>query len=67
MEDREAEPSGPSQHALVQDRIFQQRLRIEQLRNARDDVPLRHAVAELQAMNRAQNAADNRRPKRRVK
>jgi hypothetical protein len=24
-------------------------------------------VAELQAMNRAQNAADNRRPKRRVK
>jgi hypothetical protein len=67
VEDREEEPSGPDEHAMLQDRIFQQRLRIEQLRNERDHGLLRRAVVELQAMIRVQNATAGRRNKPRTK
>jgi hypothetical protein len=66
MDDQEY-PTGPSPQEKLRDRMFQQRLWIEQLRGTGNSEALKNALTELQRMNRVGQKTDELRPKRRPK
>ena len=65
MKDHDEAEDDFRKHNQHRDLIFQQRLRIEQLRNGRDGEQLRRAVADLQALIRVQNTSNKQRHKNR--
>ena len=63
MDDQEY-PAGPSDRDKRRDRMFQQRLWIEQLRGTGNSDALKNAVTDLQRMIRASQKTEALRPKR---
>ena len=66
MDDQD-KPAGPTDHDKLRDRIFQQRLWIEQLRRTADRDAMSRAITDLQRMTRAVGSAEEARSKRRLK
>ena len=66
MDERD-QPTGPSQRDKLRDRIFQQRLWIEELRRTADREALRSAITDLQRMTREVGRAEESNAKRRLK
>ena len=66
MQDREAQPVGPTDNQKLRDRIFQQRLWIEHLKSsAADRETVRRAIVDLQAV--VSRASEDMPSRRKVK
>ena len=66
MDDQEL-PSGPSDRDKLRDRIFQQRLWIEELRRTADKKVVGRAIADLEYMTAQVQKIEERRSKRSLK
>ena len=66
MDDQEY-PTGPSDRDKLRDRMFQQRLWIEQLRGTGNSEALKCAVTDLQRMAKVAQRTEELRPKSRQK
>ena len=66
MEDQD-HPVGPNDRDKLRDRVFQQRLWIEQLRGTGNSEALKNAITDLQRMARAVQKTDELTTKRRSK
>jgi len=67
MDDDQEHPTVPSDRDKLRDRIFQQRLWIEQLRGTGNSEALRNAVTDLQRMIKAAQKAEELGSRRRPK
>ena len=67
MDDQDHLPVGPNDRDKLRDRMFQQRLWIEQLRGTGNSEALKSAVTDLQRMAKVAQRTEELRPKSRQK